>query len=474
MAPQTKMQNQTFGFLRASLLAPLLLIALGCGKVDTTKATSSLQSGQNRERTQGGEMPRPSPGNPERLPEQRPPSGSNQSPQAEPSAAQPNAAQPSTPEQQTQTPPAAPAPETPREPGDGSATPVQPGAATVQPSAPETEKQEAPAPQAPRTVQPVAPNTPAQETRPQARPNATPTPKPNVTPPAQTAPARPPAAPPVATRPNVTPTPKPAAPAPPASQPVLPAQRPAAGPQLPREETPANNRQLSPNEIAESGMIRPTVYYFPEFNDDRTPCDGRVNFHGSNGEVITQVCESTLKACGLQGSCSIVKNGRSRAFNILTRVSGQDRFFEIDEDGCKFGYGVQQICLDPFYTLAADLDVYRPGDVIYVPAVAGLQLPNGRTHDGFFVVRDRGRGINGKGRFDFFSGFFSWTNATNPFTKIGLTDTGTNVPYYKVTGERAARVRALRGYPGLPPAPIAARPTNTSNASRPAGRALGR
>jgi hypothetical protein len=87
------------------------------------------------------------------------------------------------------------------------------------------------------------------------------------------------------------------------------------------------------------------------------------------------------------------------------------------------------------------------------------------VHDGFFVIRDRGRGINGKGRFDFFSGFFSWRNSTNPFTKIGLTDQSTNVPYYKVTGERASRIKNLRGYPGLPMAPIASRPTNASTAT---------
>lgn len=462
MAFQVQRRNQTFGW-QVSLFAPLLLLAVGCGKVDTSKSSSGLQAGQTRQRTQGAEMPQPHPGNPDRLPAPRPSSGSNQAPQAEPQATQPVV----TEAPQTQTPPTETRPATPPQAGDQTATPAEPGPATVQPAAPEnqTPAPNAPPAQGPRTVQPSAP------------PNVTPPAKPNVAPPGtQTPPARQaPARPNASASPTPTPTPKPAVTAaPPVSQPVLPGPRPSAPPQLPREETPANNRQLNPNEIAESGMIRPTVYYFPEFNDDRTPCDGRVNFHGSNGEVITQVCESTLKACGLQSSCAIVKNGRSRAFNILTRVNGQDRFFEIEEDGCKFGYGVQQICLDPFYTLAADLDVYRPGDVIYVPAVAGLQLPNGRTHDGFFVVRDRGRGINGKGRFDFFSGFFSWTNSTNPFTKIGLTDTSTNVPYYKVTGERAARVRTLRGYPGLGPSVIAARPANTANASRPAGRALSR
>ena len=452
-----KNQNHQKRLLLAATIF-LFLVSVGCGKLNTTDAGVNGQAG-TRSRTQvpgapqsGQPQPAPQPGLPET-------SGA-------PAAPAPTSPAPA--QSETQTPaaeqepgsPAAPAPQsqTPAAPVDPTQTPVTPGSATVQPGAPE-QSYEGPAPAIDGgTVQPTAPQT----TTP--APNRAP-PKPNATPAPQARPNQPA----VPARPNQAPTPAPQA-RPNVNRPAQPAPvqpRPSQPEPTRPSESQTPSRQLSAGEIAETGTMKPTVYYFPVFDEDKSGCDANesVNFYGTKGEVLMRVCASTEKACGLQGSCAIIKNGKSRSYNILTRVNGQDRFFEIEEDGCKFGYGVSQICLDPFYTLAADLDVYRPGDVIYVPAVAGLQLPNGRVHDGFFVVRDRGRGINGKGRFDFFSGFFSWRNSTNPFTKIGLTDQSTNVPYYKVTGDRASRIKSLRGYPGLPSSPIASRPTNASTAT---------
>jgi hypothetical protein len=219
---------------------------------------------------------------------------------------------------------------------------------------------------------------------------------------------------------------------------------------------PAKPEGFSDEEIAESGSLKPTVYYFAVIDEDKAGCESKdkVPLHGAKGVELMSVCRRTLEICGEQGSCTIIKEGKPHSLNILSRVKGQDRFFEIDSDGCRFGYGVNDACLDPFYSLAADLSIYKPGDVIYVPAAVGLDLPNGKKHDGFFVVRDQGRGITGKGRFDFFSGFFSWRNPQNPFSKIGFTDTKTNVPYYKITGVRADRARETRSFPKLPEKPI--------------------
>ncbi len=70
----------------------------------------------------------------------------------------------------------------------------------------------------------------------------------------------------------------------------------------------------------------------------------------------------------MQGSCSVIQDGKKHNFNVIGRTSGQDRFFEIEKnDDCQYGYGVQSSCLDPYYTLAADLTIYKPGEVIFVP-----------------------------------------------------------------------------------------------------------
>lgn len=218
----------------------------------------------------------------------------------------------------------------------------------------------------------------------------------------------------------------------------------------------------SNSEIAEHGQLIPTVYYFALMDEDNSRCQTseRRPLVGAGGVNIMKVCPRTLAVCGEQGSCAIIQNKRTLSFNILGRVAGQDRYFRIEENGCRFGYGVNSSCLDPFFTLAADLNVYKPGDVIYVPKVNGMLLPNGKVHDGYFIVRDQGRGITGKGRFDFFSGFYSWRNQSNPFVKVGLRDQTNRFEYMRVTGPKAQQVRRNRAFPALPSRPVATMPSS--------------
>lgn len=210
---------------------------------------------------------------------------------------------------------------------------------------------------------------------------------------------------------------------------------------------PANDNS---KDFTGPGVLKPTIYYFPSFNEDESKCEKNTMMHGTGGKDLLMVCQSTAKECGLQGSCAITQNGVTRSFNILGAKDGQDRFFEIGEQGCRYGYGVESACLDPFYTLAADLNLYEPGEVIFVPAVVGTKLPDGSQHSGYFVIRDRGRGVTGTGRFDFFSGLITWKDAKNPFTKMGLGDVKTNIPYFKVKGKTAQQVLLHRAFPKLP------------------------
>lgn len=222
------------------------------------------------------------------------------------------------------------------------------------------------------------------------------------------------------------------------------------------EDSAGNITQDSANDAAPQlegpGVLKSTIYYFPTINEDEKKCDAKNKrvLHGSGGKELIEVCSSTEETCGEQGTCAVVQNGKTRTFNVLGRFKGQDRYFEISKDGCVFGYGVRSSCLDPFYTVAADLKIYKPGEVIFVPAVEGLDLPDGTKHTGFFVIRDKGRGIVGRGRFDFFSGTLHWADSKNPFKKLGLGDVQTNIPYYKVVGVKASSVLKERSYPRLP------------------------
>ncbi|UYL07770.1 3D domain-containing protein [Bdellovibrio sp. SKB1291214] len=232
----------------------------------------------------------------------------------------------------------------------------------------------------------------------------------------------------------------------------------------PNAETPATptHGQVSEDQIAKdrpaskdvqgTSSLKPTVYFFPVFDEDKKTCSDseKVTLHGQGGKALIRVCKKNSLACGLQGSCTIKQKGKIRMLNILARIKGQNRYFEINREECKYGYGVSSVCLDPFHTLAADLSVYKLGEVIYIPSVIGLILPDGSLHDGYFIIRDKGAGINGRGRFDFYSGFVPWYEKTNPFNRIGLADKNTAVPYLRITGAKAAEIKARRAFPRIP------------------------
>ena len=108
------------------------------------------------------------------------------------------------------------------------------------------------------------------------------------------------------------------------------------------------------------------------------------------------------------------------------------------------------MCVDPFYSVAADLKIYNLGDVIYLPAVRGVVLPNGEIHDGYFIVRDAGGGSEGEGRFDFFTGLYTSSTLNNPFTKLKLNGLQTFPEYVLIEGAQADQMRQQRNFPLLP------------------------
>ncbi len=212
-------------------------------------------------------------------------------------------------------------------------------------------------------------------------------------------------------------------------------------------EVPSTPETPPTTDYKRGGIITPTIYYNPIYHDDDQTCkeDARVSLKEKSGNTLIKVCRSIAKECGLQGSCTIEQNGELRLFNILTRIKGQDYFFEMDREECSYGFGVRSLCLVPYHTVAADLTIYKAGQVIYIPSMKGIKLPNGRLHSGYFVVRDKGRGIKGAGRFDFFTGFLKWTDPANPFVKVGLGNKDTDMVFYIVKGEAAKKALRYEG-----------------------------
>jgi 3D (Asp-Asp-Asp) domain-containing protein len=198
--------------------------------------------------------------------------------------------------------------------------------------------------------------------------------------------------------------------------------------------------------------LKPTIYYHPLIVDEFNNCRSGewTSLRNKDGVQLMRVCSTTYKTCTLEGSCQIQRDEVIRSFNYEGKGNGYYTFFEIKEGGCVFGYGVKSTCLDPYYTLAADLDFHEVGSVIFVPKVKGTKLPNGEFHTGFFVVRDSGGAIKGAHRFDFFTGSLHWNDSRNPFRGLGLADPNKRFAYYRVSGATASQVRRDRAYPLLP------------------------
>jgi 3D (Asp-Asp-Asp) domain-containing protein len=199
-------------------------------------------------------------------------------------------------------------------------------------------------------------------------------------------------------------------------------------------------------------LITPTIYYKPIIYKAKETCASSElkDLIDENDKVLISLCKSSYDNCLLQGSCFVIEDEKTRAFNFTKKKDGVYRFAERKEDRCPYGYGVQAICLDPFYSVAADLTIHKVGDVIYIPKLVGVALPDGSKHNGYLIVRDEGGAIIGEDRFDFFTGFFGPYDRNNVFAALGLGDKKHRFGYQKVNADTAKMVREYRNYPNIP------------------------
>ena len=226
------------------------------------------------------------------------------------------------------------------------------------------------------------------------------------------------------------------------------------GPKKNMTGTSPGYRQLSVEESKK--LITPTLYYIPVYNQSTLPCEARRVLKDEKGNDIIAVCQSVYDSCLMQGTCQILSSGQRLLINVGSVVGSERRFTLIKNSTCIYGIGASKklvsktktMCLDPYYSVAADLDIYTVGDVIFIPSLVGLAMPDGSIHDGYLIVRDAGGAIKGYGRFDFFTGF-TLNKISNPLAQLGFADKQTHVPYFLVTGEQALQILIKRSYPLL-------------------------
>lgn len=219
-------------------------------------------------------------------------------------------------------------------------------------------------------------------------------------------------------------------------------------------KTSSKNSGYVPLSEAEAKIYTtPTIYYIPQFDLSQQTCEAssQKKLKDSEGLVLFSVCSSIYDACLMQGTCEIIFRKERALVNVSGRVNSDYRFKKVINKTCSFGFGGgKEICLDPYHSIAADLSIYKLGQVIYIPTAVGLALPDGTRHDGYFVVRDSGGNIKGYGRFDFFTGFLGNHKQSNPFAQIGFSDKETHVQYYVLSEQESAEILKKRNYPKLP------------------------
>jgi 3D (Asp-Asp-Asp) domain-containing protein len=139
----------------------------------------------------------------------------------------------------------------------------------------------------------------------------------------------------------------------------------------------------------------------------------------------------------MEGSCKVINGteviigyhsrGRKKVANCKYRPSGYATFF-VDKN--KFGTGNKGNPLFPHFSVACDQTKFRFGQWFFIPLFVGVELPNGRKHEGYFRCDDIGGLIKGN-HFDFFIGKVeNWKK--HPFLKLA-------------TGEKILEVYLVKG-----------------------------
>ncbi len=223
--------------------------------------------------------------------------------------------------------------------------------------------------------------------------------------------------------------------------------------------------------FVQASRLSPTIYYIKTI-DLAQKCDSKKTIFGADGKSLLSVCQAAYQSCVIEGTCAFEKdepasgvqpmtvdqNGGEatddeidyEVINYVKSVNGRPVFMPVDEQKCPWGYGVSQICLDPFYSLAADLQFHKAGEVLYIEKLKGTKLPNGEIHEGFMIIRDRGGAIKGPDRFDFYTGLLNYRDEKNPFTPLGFATSSNKIEYRKATSEEADQFRKKRNFPGIP------------------------
>ncbi|MGZ8868259.1 MAG: 3D domain-containing protein [Thermoanaerobaculia bacterium] len=133
------------------------------------------------------------------------------------------------------------------------------------------------------------------------------------------------------------------------------------------------------------GRAKVTFYYTLDESAVRFAGKASVDLRGPSGKVIARTTRRFRRALVVQGT-GILRDGRTVFY--YGKVAGEHRFRLTSKS--KYGIGSTGCELVPFRTIAANPKFIPPRTKVYIPEMEGARLPDGTTHDGMFVVTDRG------------------------------------------------------------------------------------
>ena len=181
--------------------------------------------------------------------------------------------------------------------------------------------------------------------------------------------------------------------------------------------TPTITPTTSPDPTHVLGVFRNTYYDFPRESDYAGPT---LTLMSGACHPIATVPRAFYDALCVQGSGTLRK-GKTVSFarrdcdcaEVCPRTGHRICFDALDASRFPWGRGAAGRAITPLVTVAADTRVLPLGTPIYVPEFDGVARDDaGATHDGCFVVEDRGVRIVGQ-HIDVFTGDESSTARLN-------------------------------------------------------------
>lgn len=191
------------------------------------------------------------------------------------------------------------------------------------------------------------------------------------------------------------------------------------------------------------GRFQPSFYCLADESDQRyvgQPKDAPVL--DIYGQTIAMVSREFKRKVDLEGSGKL---SDGRVINFAQRASDGIRYRLVQ--GAPWGLGAANVeylsraepyKLIPYRSVAVDPGQIDLGSVLYIPKAKGILLPEGSTHDGYFLAHDVGGAIKGN-RLDLFVGMEE--DVRNTFTRNGLTNMSP-IEVYLVPEPEAEEIRS--------------------------------